>query len=203
MEVIQVWYGYSGYGKGKELEVLEALLQRVSTPRVTGDVDEADLDTILQAALRAPDHGQLRPWKFLVVRGPSRERLGALFARARLTEDPDISAVDLEKVKRKPMRAPVIVIAVATVSPHPGVPEVEQIVSTGAAVQNMLLAAFSMGIGGMWRTGSMAYSEIVRDGLGLGENDRIVGFLYLGQVQGKTRTPGKLDIRKFVTEWKG
>src|SRR5690625_6806132 len=62
----------------------------------------------------------------------------------------------------------------------PGVAEVEQIVSTGAAVQNMLLAAYALGVGAFWRTGAMAYHPTIAKGLGLTDNEKIIGYLFLG-----------------------
>lgn len=159
------------------------------------------LDNIVRAALRAPDHAQLRPWRFLTISGAAREHLGELFARARLSEDPSLTPVELEKVKNKPLRAPTLIVAIASTTEHPKVPEIEQILSTGAAVQNMLLAAFAQGVGAMWRTGSLAYNKVVIQGLGLSEKESIVGFLYLGEPRGNMRTVKELNIKDFIKEW--
>ena len=183
------------------MDALEALHGRVSSSRLTGEIDEARLENIFRAALRAPDHAQLRPWRFLTIRGDARLNLGALYARAELTQTPSLGSADLEKLKSKPLRAPLIIVAIVRVTEHPKVPEVEQILSTGAAMQNMLLAAYAQGVGAMWRTGGMAYSKIVCDGLGLEENEKIVGFLYLGRDPGKLRTAKALNIDDYVKEW--
>ena len=183
------------------MDALEALHGRVSSSRLSGEVDETELDNILRAALRAPDHAQLRPWRFLTVRGNARQKLGALYARAKLTEDPSTGSADLEKIKSKPLRAPLIVVAIVCITEHPKVPEVEQILSTGAAMQSMLLAAYAQGVGAMWRTGSMAYNKIVWDGLGLEENEKIVGFLYLGETGGNLRSAKALNVADYVKEW--
>ncbi|MFP6806102.1 MAG: nitroreductase [Pseudomonadales bacterium] len=183
------------------MDALELLHTRVSSSRLSGNVSPEKLEAIVQAALRAPDHAQLRPWRFLAINGRSLERLGALFAQAKLTEDPSISSTDLEKLKKKPLRAPVIIVAIMSFSAHPKVPEVEQILSMGAAVQSMLLAAFAQGLGSMWRTGGMAYSKIVQQGLGLNNEEAIAGFLYLGEVEGKLRTVRPLESANFMKEW--
>lgn len=185
------------------MDALEALHGRVSSSRLTGEIDETTLDNIFRAALRAPDHAQLRPWRFLTVSGDARQDLGALYARAQLTQDPSLGSADLEKMKSKPLRAPLIIVAIVCVTQHPKVPEVEQILSTGAAMQNMLLAAYAQGVGAMWRTGAMAYSKIVCEGLGLAENEKIVGFLYLGQIQGSLRSAKALNIGDYVKDWPG
>ena len=184
-----------------KVDALDALHKRVSSPRLSGEVDHAALANIFRAALRAPDHAQLRPWRFLTVSGESREHLGELFAQARLTEDPSLTQAELQKVKKKPMRAPMLVVAIVSFKDHPKVPEVEQILSTGAAVQNMLVAAFAQGVGAMWRTGSLTYNRMVADGLGLDDGETIAGFLYLGEPIGNMKTIKELDIKEFTAEW--
>ncbi len=183
------------------VDALEALHGRVSSARLSGEVGETELDNIFRAALRAPDHAQLRPWRFLTVSGEARQKLGALYARAKLTEDPSTGSADLEKIKSKPLRAPLIVVAIVCITEHPKVPEVEQILSTGAAMQNMLLAAYAQGVGAMWRTGAMAYNRVVCDGLGLAGNEKIVGFLYLGEAEGNLKSARPLNVADYVKAW--
>lgn len=186
------------------MDALQALHTRVSVPRVGGEPPgEEVLDNMFKAALRAPDHALLRPWRFLIVRGKARQRLGELFVEAQLADDPGMSEAMIEKARSKPLRAPMLIVAIAAIKEHPKVPEVEQIISTGAAAQNMLLAAHAQGVGAMWRTGSMAYHPLVAKGLGLGANERIVGFLYVGEIEGKTREAARLSPENFVDEWTG
>ena len=85
-----------------------------------------------------------------------------------------------EKLRAKPLRAPMVLVAVAEVVEGHRVPVLEQIVATGAAVQNIMVAAHALGVGAMWRTGSLASSRIVKEGLGFADKDEIVGFIYLG-----------------------
>ncbi len=183
------------------MEALEAIQTRNSAPRLKGSVSEQATAEILKAGLRAPDHAQLRPWRILVIEGPARERLGDLFAQARLTTNPDESTEALAKLRRKPLRAPLIFVVAARVTEHPGVPEVEQILSAGAVAQNMLIAAHALGYGAMWRTGEMTYHKVVMEGLGLAANEKIVGFLYVGQVDGKQKSLPGMDLGDFVTRW--
>jgi len=184
------------------MNALEALHTRVSVPRVGAEPpDDEVLRNIFEAALRAPDHGLLRPWRFLIVQGEDRRTLGELFAQAVHGDDPSVSDGELNKARKKPFRAPVIVIAIARISYHPKVPEVEQIVSTGAAVQNMMVAAHAQGVGAMWRTGAMAYHSVVGGGLGLASNEKIVGFLYLGRIEGRVKKVPRLDVDEFFHRW--
>jgi len=185
------------------MDALTAILTRTSSPRVTDEVPgETEIENILKAALRAPDHALLRPWRFLIIRGDARASLADAFVKAQLGDEPDLTEGAITKVRSKPLRAPLIIVVVARITEHPSVPEVEQIVSAGAAAQNMLIAAHAQSIGAMWRTGAMAYHPVVHRELGLGPNERIVGYLYLGKnANVKQRSIPALDINHFVEEW--
>lgn len=185
------------------MDALEALHTRVSVPSLGGDTpNKEELENIFKAALRAADHGLLRPWRFLTVSGDARQALGELFAEAARQDQANISETMLEKVRKHPFRAPLIVIALACIEVNSKVPEIEQMISAGATVQNMMLAAHAQGIGAMWRTGAMAYHGLVEQGLGLASNEKIVGYLYMGSQQGQDRLVPDLDIDKYFTEWK-
>lgn len=184
------------------MDALEAMHTRVSAPRLMDPVPTPDvLKNIFKAALRAPDHLVLRPWRFLLVTGVGRERLGEIFAAAAQSDDTDITAGQLQRERIKPLRAPLIVIAVAVIRAHSEVPEIEQLISTGATVNNMMLSAHSQGIGAMWRTGVMAYHPVVKAGLGLAGHEKIVGFLYLGHIQGRVKEVPELIVSEFFKEW--
>ncbi len=183
------------------MKALDALHGRNSAPRLKGKVTEEQLDNILKAGLRAPDHAQLRPWRILVIEGEAREKLGALFAQAKLTNEPDQSPEQLERLKNKPLRAPLIIVVAARHTAHEKVPEIEQMLSAGAAAQNMLIAAHAQDLGAMWRTGAMAYDAVVHKGLGLKENEKIVGFLYIGEIDGRVKEIQHLEISQFVSRW--
>lgn len=184
------------------MDALKALHTRVSVPRLEDEApDDESLQNIFKAALRAPDHGLLRPWRFLVVQSEDRQALGELFAQAARDDDRSVSEQALEKVRSKPFRAPTIVIAIARMTPHPKVPEVEQMVSAGAAVQNMLVAAHAQEVGAMWRTGAMAYHPVVMKGLGLDPNEKIVGYLYLGKTRGRLKSLPALNVDDYFQKW--
>lgn len=184
------------------MNALEALHTRVSTPRLTDPPpSEEALENIYKAAFRAADHGLLRPWRFLVIKGDSRQRLGDLFIDAALAKDPDLSEIQLEKIRSKPLRAPMVIVTIAVHKDHPKVPEFEMDMSAAAATQNMLLAAHAQGVGAMWRTGSMAFDTRVMEGLGLADNEKIIGFLYLGTALGETRTISLEDPADYFTDW--
>jgi nitroreductase len=182
---------------------INALLTRVSALRLSEEeLAQSDLDLILESGLRVADHGRLRPWEFVVVRGAARAALGKAFAEGLSERVPSTDERGLAAERAKAVRAPVIVVVVAKTKESANVPQVEQVVSAGGAAQNMLVAAHGLGLGGFWRTGSAAYSPHVKQVLELDEKDLIVGFLYLGHVAaaGKLRDAVPAGA---VREWTG
>lgn len=184
------------------MNAIEALLQRSSMPRLVAPApsDEA-LNILFLAALRAADHKVLRPWRFLVIRGQSLNRLGELFATASQQKNADLSEAELDKIRQKPLRAPLIVVVISSPKENPKVPVFEQDLSAAAAAQNMLLAAFAQGFGAMWRTGSLAYDPLVMEGLGLSKEEKIIGFLYLGTATAPGKNIPAENPADFVKEW--
>lgn len=183
------------------MEALDALLNRVSIPRVREPAPaQAQLDLMFRAALRAPDHGQLRPWRFLTIQGAALERLGETFAGAL---GADAAPEALAKARSMPLRAPVIVVVIARLQAHFKVPEQEQLIAAGCAAHGLLLAAHAQGVGAVWRTGEFSYSAPVNAALGLGAGEQIIGFMYIGTPQGEARTAPELKPDDFVTVWEG
>ncbi|MDT4810904.1 putative NAD(P)H nitroreductase YdjA [compost metagenome] len=184
------------------MEALDALLNRVSLGRLQEPApDAAQRELLFRAALRAPDHGYLRPWRFLTIEGEARAKLGELFVSALQAKDPQAPEAAIAKARAMPLRAPLMVVVIATLQAGHKVPEVEQLLSAGCAAHGILLAAHAQGLGAMWRTGEMAYDRTVAAGLGLGEQERIVGFLYLGSVEGDRRAAPELAPADFVKAW--
>ncbi len=196
-----IWWG--------EMEAIELLLNRASVaPRLHAGapVAEEAVETILQAAVRAPDHGRLRPWRFLLIRGKARERLGEIFAEALLCRSPDASATMIAREKERPLRSPLIIAVVAHLTPdHPKVPETEQMLSAGTAAYSMVLAAQALGLGAIWVTGANAYDEHVLRALGLGADEKLAGYVYVGSVREDARMimPKRPDPHDLTAEWEG
>ncbi|MCQ4348717.1 nitroreductase family protein [Pseudomonas stutzeri] len=184
------------------MDALDALINRVSVARLGEPAPTPEQrELLLRAALRAPDHGQLRPWRFLAVEGEAREALGELFVRAELARDAQAPTAVLDKVRAMPLRAPLLMAVIACLREHPKVPESEQLLAAGCAAHGMLLAAHALGLGAIWRTGALSHDPVVHAGLGLAGNERLLGFLYMGTVQGERRTPQPLDPAEFVANW--
>lgn len=186
------------------MQVMQALLNRVSAARLTEPAPDAQQrDLMFRAALRAPDHGQLRPWRFLTIEGAAREQLGELFAQSLLQNTSEPSAALLEKARAMPLRAPLLVVVIACLHDHPKVPHSEQRLTVGCAAHGMLLAAYAQGFGAIWRTGDMAYNAHVAQGLGLAANEELLGYLYLGTPLAPLRAAPQLDPETYVASWPG
>ena len=186
------------------MDALTALHERVSVPRLIGPApDAAQREALFKAALRAPDHAYLRPWRFLVLESEGLERLGELFGRAALAETDDLSPDILARYQGLPLRAPLIVVAICQYHAHPKVPRIEQEMACAVAVGNMLVAAHAMGLGAVWRTGDLAYNPLVRSGLGLAENEQITAFLYIGHPAGVLKAIPELQISDYFQSWSG
>ncbi|MBI2379313.1 MAG: nitroreductase [Gammaproteobacteria bacterium] len=184
------------------MDALVALTTRVSQGRLQAPAPDGEaLERMFQAALRAPDHGALKPWRFLVVEGEGLMRLGEAMADAAVADNPALGQDKLDKARQNPLRAPMVIVAAARVVEHPKVPAVEQLLSAGAAVQNLMLAAHAQGYAAMWRTGDLAYSRRFMDALGLAPDERIVGFIYAGTPTGPAREPLPPVLAEHVRHW--
>lgn len=184
------------------MDALSALHNRVSMPRLTGPAPTpAQQEAIFRAALRAPDHAWLRPWRFLVLEGPALDRLGELFHAAALARTGDPDAEEVQRARRLPLRAPMIIVAISSPVPHPKVPQDEQDMSCAVAVGNMLLAAHALGLGAVWRTGEPARDPVICRGLELGPGEKIIAFLYIGQPLGEGKPVPVLEPRDFFRRW--
>ncbi len=137
------------------------------------------LDRILNAAIRVPDHGKLAPWRFVVVPQDRRDAFAALLDRAYRAERPDPGKVELEAIRQFAHQAPALVVALSAPAHASHIPIWEQELSAGAACMNLLIATHAEGLAGGWLTGWAAYSDMVRDAFGQ-PGERIAGFLFLG-----------------------
>lgn len=184
------------------MDALTLLLHRNSEPKLTMPGPDRDaLHKMFAAALRAPDHGRLRPWRFLTIDGKARHRLGELFVEALKRRNPDAAPEDFKKQAEAPLRAPLVIAVIARESDHPKVPRVEQLLSAGCAAHTLLLAAQAQGFGAIWRTGDNSYDEHVRTGLGLADDEVLVGYVYVGSPTGVPKPLPTLAVEDFVRPW--
>lgn len=179
--------------------VIDALLNRSSEPRLEGPApDQQTLDQAFACAARAPDHALLRPWRYLVIEGEGLNALGEIFAS---TCGADASEKERAKLQQAPLRAPMVIVGIASHQPHPKVPDQEQTLSAAVGLGYMLVALQSSGFGAMWRTGAMAYHPAVADALGLAGHESITGFLYVGTVASEKPGVPRPETSSFVSRW--
>jgi nitroreductase len=164
----------------------------------------AELDDILTIAARVPDHKKLVPWRFIIFEGAARLAFGEKIAEACKAEDTlEPSESRLKTERERFMRAPVVVAIISRIVPKPGAPEWEQTLSAGACAMNLCVAANAMGYATCWLTEWIAYSPRIRAGLGLAENERIAGFIYIGTSSSKPEERPRPALPDVVTRWDG
>jgi nitroreductase len=181
------------------MDLIEGIESRTSALKLSEPgPTRAHIEQIIKAGTRAPDHGRLRPWRFVVIEGDARKRLGEAMANILRRKIPDVAQAQLDAEAGKPMRAPTIIVVGAKIS-KAKIPEIEQVTAVAAALQNMFLAAHALGYGAMWKTGAVAYDRDTKEMLGLAAEDHIVGLLYLGT----TAQPGPLVVAPLdgIVRW--
>lgn len=162
---------------------------------------EAEIQQILAAAHRVPDHGKIGPWRFTLFTGDARvhfgEKLRAIFA----ADKPDASAKLLQFEADRIARAPLVIAVISAPQDHPKVTAWEQALSAGAACQNILLAASALGYGAQWLTEWYSYHEAVSKLLALDDNEKIAGFIYIGQFEEAPAERVRPGLEERVDYW--
>jgi len=186
------------------MDAIDLMLTRESALKLESPGPSAgELDRMFESAVRAPDHGRLRPWHFVVIDEDRRAAFGSLMADALRRRNPTVSDAEAQRERDKAFRSPVIVVVAAKVKKGHKIPEIEQIASASAAAQTIMLAAPALGYGAVWKTGAPAYDPTVKAALGLSADDDIIGFLYIGTRTGGPSPIPRPDAREFVTTWAG
>jgi nitroreductase len=166
---------------GETMDIFEAINNRYSVSKVKADSLPHDvIEKLLDAGNRAPNHFKVRPWRFVVLTGNGRNKLGDVMAASLHNRQPDLPPEGLDKTRALPLRAPVV-IAVGVDKPvETKVLELENYAATSAACQNILLAAHALGLGAIWRTGDWSRDAKVKEFFGFAEDQHIAGFIYVG-----------------------
>ncbi|MCJ2065239.1 nitroreductase [Methylobacterium sp. J-088] len=165
---------------------LELLKTRRSVPPMLLDEpgpDRAQLETILTAASRVPDHGKLAPWRFIVIAGAARDRVGETIAATFAADNPDATPERLAQERARLAHAPVVVAVVSRAGPHVKIPDWEQVLSVGAATMNLVIAANAAGFATSWLTEWLAYDRRILDALGLAPSEKLAGFVHIGRAR--------------------
>jgi nitroreductase len=140
----------------------------------------AEIDTLLTVASRVPDHGKLTPWRFILFEGDARLKAGAAIEAAFRAKYPDAKPEQIQYEQQRLARAPLVIAVVSRAAPHAKIPEWEQVLSAGAAAMSLVMASHAIGYAANWITEWYAYDRRVLDALGLGESERIAGFVHIG-----------------------
>lgn len=164
------------------MELLTAIETRSSAARLTGPGPSSEqLERILGAAARAPDHGRLKPWRLIVLRGELKDRFSRAAAAAKRARIPAMTDEQFDGERAKIANSPTVVVVGCSVNrAQIKIPEIEQVAAVAAAAQNLILAAHDLGFGVMWKTGAAAYDAAVKAVVGLEADDHILGILHLG-----------------------
>ena len=183
-------------------EALRVIQGRVSiTKLIEPAPNAAELLEVFKAAARAPDHGKLKPWRFLIIEGKGLELLSRIFLAALAKSNPDISPAVVEKTRNMPFRAPMVIVSIAKCQENSKVPKLEQIIACGAATQNLLNALFALNYGAVWRTGDLAYDKHVTQSLDLVDSEEIIGFIYVGTAALDIPEPPQVDVTSIFSAW--
>ncbi len=186
-------------------QVLDFLLTRRSVKPMAMSApgpSAAELERILTAAARVPDHKKMVPWRFIVFQGDARARFGDVLAEACAAEEKEPpTAMRLETERKRFLDAPLVVGVISRVVPHVGAPEWEQLLSAGAACFNLSLAANALGYASNWLTGWYAYSPMVKSRLGLANNERVAGFIYIGTATERPEDRERPALTSIVTHY--
>lgn len=181
---------------------LDVLLSRQSQwPLTEPGPADAEFDLIFDAALRAPDHGNLRPRRFVTIRGDARGPLGDVLVDLACARSPDEPRSAHAHRRQKAFAAPLVIALGAAISAHPKVPEIEQLLAAGAAAMNMLNAIHALGYGGFWSTGPDSYEARLHDALGFAPNERLLGFLFVGTPKTPGQAPARPARSAHAREW--
>jgi nitroreductase len=159
-----------------------------------------ELRVMFEAAAYAPDHKELRPWRFIVLEGAAKTAFGEHLADSLVRREPATSEERVAKERSKLDRAPLVVV-VACKRIETSLPFEELLAATAAATQNFLLAATDIGYGTMWRTGDVTTDPNVKRALRLEPDDAIVGFVYIGTPPGELRPPKRVRVDDMISTW--
>jgi len=160
-----------------------------------------ELETLLSIASRVPDHGKLTPWRFIVFEGKARERAGEVIASIAQKQRPELTPEQLEFERKRLSRAPLVIAVVSRAGAHVKIPEWEQVLSSGAAAMNLVLAAHALGYAASWITEWYAYDRRVLDALGLGPEEKIAGFVHIGHAAKPPEDRPRPPLESIVTRY--
>ncbi len=182
------------------MDALDDIFTRHSISKVKPDpVPREMIEKLLAAAVQAPNHFRIRPWRFVVLTGEARNRLGDVMAQAYRRRHPECPEMETNGERVKPLRAPVLIAVGVEPPSEPKVIEIENICAVAAAAENILLAANALGLGAMWRTGAGAREPEVKQFLGLQPDQHLIAFIYVGYPEPQPERPERPSFEDRTT----
>jgi nitroreductase len=179
------------------MDAIKAIFTRQSISEVQPDpIPREIIEKLLSAAVQAPNHYKVRPWRFIIMSGEGLIKLGEVIAGSFKARFPQVSEEAMEKEGKKALRAPVLIAVGVDKPSEPKVLEIENICAAAAAVENLLLAANALGLAAKWRTGDEARDPRVKEFLGFAPDQHVIAFIYIGYPMGKiepVNRPGFID----------
>lgn len=163
--------------------------------------DREQVQTLLKAAHRVPDHGKIGPWRFVIFEGDARGAFGNKLAEIYRQQNPDAPEKAIDLQRQLLLRAPLVIAVISTAGPHVKIPEWEQVLSAGAACQNILLTAHAMGFGAQWLTEWYGYDQKVHALLGMEPHHRVAGFIYIGSYKDKPEERVRPNLQERTSYW--
>lgn len=163
--------------------------------------DAAQLQRMLEVAVHVPDHGRLAPWRFLRIHGDARAALGHALASRLVEREPDAPAAKRDKERERFNHAPCVIAVIATLTPGHKIPESEQTQSGSCVCFSLLQAADALGFGAQWLTGWAAYDPRILELLGVGANERVLGFIHIGTIIAPQEDRPRPDPASLLTDW--
>ncbi len=183
------------------MDIFEAINTRYSVSKMKADSLPRDvIEKLLDAGNQAPNHYKVRPWRFVVLTGSARNKLGDVMAASQRDRQPDLPPEGLDKTRALPLRAPVVIAVGVDMPVETKVLELENYAAVSAACQNILLAAHALGLGAIWRTGDWSRDANVKKFFGFAEDQHIAGFIYVGYPEA-TGEPGSRPSFEDRTVW--
>jgi nitroreductase len=189
------------------VDALEAIKTRRSVTQLSDKVPSDELiGRLIDAARWAPNHFNTQPWRFVVLSGEGRNKLGDVYGKLNQQKlegaDEEKRDTAYRKGLEKAKRSPVIIVVTVEPSDLPKVKAVEEIAATAAAVQNLLLAAHALGLAAKWRTGDPVYTDVMKEQFGVSEKGTVLGLIYLGYPEeGITPKPPIRKSAEEMTTW--
>ena len=163
--------------------------------------DQTQVEKLLAAAARVPDHGKLGPWRFICFQDDARKAFGEHLAKRFSELKPEAPTEAIEGERGRFSRAPLVIAVISSVNAQSRIPEWEQQLSAGAACQNLLIAANLMGFAAQWLTEWYAYDEAIDQTLGLNQGERVAGFVYIGSATVKPDERQRPELQQRIQHW--